>query len=68
MKVLSIRYGIAHIPNPLCVKVTEDNSTNYTIRIGVGRWPTQIIRPEYPSRTRLDPKTNHREILGAEFT
>jgi len=66
----NIRYIIAYIPHPLPTRVTggRDSSPNSTIRIGADRWPTQVIKDEHPSRTRLSPSTNHHETLGPEFT
>jgi len=62
--VLNIRYRIAYIPH---LRVMEDSSPISTARIGVNRQPTQIIKPEHHSRTRLDPPINHCETPGAEF-
>jgi len=65
MGALSIRHGIAHTRHLLRVRVIGDSNPSSSIRIGVDRWPTQLIRAEHLNRTRLDLLTNYRKILGA---
>ena len=64
----NIRYMIAHISYLLPIWVVRDNSLSSTTKIGVGRWPTQIDKPEHPSKSMLEPQTNCCKTLRAEFT